>query len=73
MGKYQGKENNGRLVISKTNEKLADENNELSKELDYITKEELIEAIHLLADEVSQLKGEDVSIQFTYENKKNKI
>jgi hypothetical protein len=73
MGKYQGKESNGRLVISKSIEKLADENNKLSKDLDYITKEELIEAIHLLATEISKLKGEPFDIKFTYENKKNKL
>jgi hypothetical protein len=73
MGKYKGEEKNNRLVVSKSIEKLADENNKLSKDLDYITKEELIEAVHVLAAEISKLKGEPFDIKFTYENKKNKL
>lgn len=73
MAKYNAKQQNGRLVISKSNEKLADENTELNKDLDLITKEELIQAIHQLANEISQLKGEEVSVSFTYENSKNKL
>ena len=67
MGKYKGEESNGRLVISKSTEKLADENNELSKDLDYITKEEMIDAIKKIADEVG------VEVSFTYVNKKHKL
>jgi uncharacterized small protein (DUF1192 family) len=73
LAKYSAKEESGVLVISKSMEKLADENVKISDELDYITKEELIEAIHLLAAEISQLKGESFDIKFTYENKKNKL
>jgi len=73
MPKFQGNDNNGTLVISKSYEKLTEENSELANELDYITKEELIDAIKLLANEVSQLKGEPINIQFTYENNKNKL
>lgn len=67
MGKYKGEEKNNRLVVSKSIEKLTDENNELSKDLDYITKEEMIEAIKKIAKKV----GVDVS--FTYDNKKHKL
>lgn len=73
MSKYNGELKDGKLIISKSNEKLADDNKKLSEQLDYITKEELISAIKLLAQEISQLKGEPVDIQFTYDNKKNKI
>ena len=73
MGKYQSEEKDGRLIILKSKEKLADENAEKCDELDLITKEELIEAIHKLANEVSQLKGEEINIQFTYENSKHKL
>jgi len=73
MAKFQGKKENGKLVISKGYEKLTEENSELANELDYITKEELIDAIKLLADEISQLKGESIEIQFTYDNNKNKL
>lgn len=67
MGKYKGEEKNNRLVVSKSIEKLTDENNELSKDLDYITKEEMIEAIKKLAVEIG------VEVSFTYDNKKNKL
>ena len=48
-------ENENTIVISKGYEKLTDENAELARDLDYITKEELIEAIHVLAAEISKL------------------
>ena len=67
MGKYKGEEKNNKLVIKKSLEKLADENNELSKELDYITKEEIITAIKKIADKVG------VEVNFTYDNRKNKL
>ena len=67
MRKYKGEEKNNKLVIKKSLEKLADENNELSKELDYITKEEIITAIKKIADKVG------VEVNFTYDNQKNKL
>ena len=67
MRKYKGEEKNNKLVIKKSLEKLADENNELSKELDYITKEEIITAIKKIADKVG------VEVNFTYDNRKNKL
>jgi len=66
-------ENENTIIISKGYEKLTDENAELANDLDYITKEELIEAVHVLAAEISKLKGEPFDIKFTYENKKNKL
>jgi hypothetical protein len=67
MRKYKGKEKNNKLVIKKSLEKLADENNKLSKELDYITKEEIMAAIKKIADKVG------VEVNFTYDNRKNKL
>ena len=67
MGKYKGEEKGSKLVIKKSLEKLADDNNELSKELDYITKEEIIDAIKKIANEVG------VEVSFTYDNKKYKL
>ena len=67
MRKYKGEEKNNKLVIKKSLEKLADENNKLSKELDYITKEEIITAIKKIADKVG------VEVNFTYDNRKNKL
>ena len=67
MRKYKGEEKNNKLVIKKSLEKLADENNELSKELDYITKEEIMAAIKKIADKVG------VDVNFTYDNQKNKL
>ena len=67
MRKYKGEEKNNKLVIKKSLEKLADENNELSKELDYITKEEIITAIKKIADKVG------VEVNFTYDNQKYKL
>lgn len=67
MGKYKGEEKNNRLVVSKSIEKLTDENNELSKDLDYITKEEMIDAIKKIANKVG------VEVSFTYDNKKHKL
>ena len=67
MSKFKGEETNEKLIVSKSLEKLADENNELSKELDYITKEEIITAIKKIADKVG------VEVNFTYDNRKNKL
>jgi|GEM_PF-3765446 len=67
MGKYKGEEKGSKLVIKKSLEKLANDNNELSKELDYITKEEIIDAIKKIANEVG------VEVSFTYDNKKHKL
>lgn len=67
MGKYKGEEKNNRLVVSKSIEKLTDENNKLSKDLDYITKEEMIDAIKKIANKVG------VEVNFTYDNKKHKL
>ena len=68
MAELQGQEkSDGTLVIQKSNEKLTEENSELAQNLDYITKEEMIEAIKLLANEIG------VSVSFTYDNKKNQI
>jgi hypothetical protein len=68
MGKYKSEEKaDGTLLLKKSLEKLADENNELSKELDYITKEEIITAIKKIADKVG------VEVNFTYDNRKNKL
>lgn len=68
MGKYKSEEKtDGTLVLKKSLEKLADENNQLNKDLDYITKEEMIDAIKKIAKKV----GIDVS--FTYDNKKHKL
>jgi len=67
MSKYKGEEKNNRFVVFKSIEKLVDENNKLSKELDYITKEEIIDAIKKIANEVG------VEVSFTYDNKKHKL
>ena len=67
MSKFKGEETNEKLIVSKSLEKLADENNELSKELDYITKEEIITAIKKIAVKVG------VEVNFTYDNQKNKL
>jgi len=67
LSKFKGEETNEKLIVSKSLEKLADENNELSKELDYITKEEIITAIKKIADKVG------VEVNFTYDNQKNKL
>jgi hypothetical protein len=67
MGKYKGEEKNNRLVVSKSIEKLVDENNKLSKDLDYITKEEMITAIKKIAAEIG------IKVSFTYDQKKHKL
>ena len=68
MGKYKSKEKaDGTLSLKKSLEKLADENNKLSKELDYITKEETMAAIKKIAVKVG------VEVNFTYDNQKNKL
>lgn len=56
-----------KLTIKKDISEIADENVQLSKELDYITKEELIIAIKKIADEVG------IEVSFTYDNKKNRL
>ena len=56
-----------KIKIKKDNKRLSEENSELCKELDYITKEELIDAIKKIADEVG------IEVAFTYENMKNDI
>lgn len=67
LSNYKGEDINGVLRIKKSYEKLSDENVELVKKLDYITKEELIETIKKIADKVG------VEVSFTYDNKKNKF
>ena len=67
MSKFKGEETNEKLIVSKSLEKLADENNKLSKELDYITKEEIMAAIKKIADKVG------IEVNFTYDNQKNKL
>ena len=67
MSNYKSEELNGVLKIKKSYEKLSEENSKLAKELDYITKEELIESIKKIADAVG------VEVSFTYDNLKNKI
>ena len=67
MSKYKGEEKNNRLVVSKSIEKLVDENNKLSKDLDYITKEEMITAIKKIAAEIG------IKVSFTYDQKKHKL
>jgi hypothetical protein len=67
LSKFKGEETNEKLIVSKSLEKLADENNKLSKELDYITKEEIMAAIKKIADKVG------VEVNFTYDNRKNKL
>mgnify|MGYP000574251104 CR=1 FL=1 len=67
MSKYKGTEKDGKLVVGKNLEKLADENVQLSKDLDYITKEEMIDAIKKIAAEIG------VEVNFTYDNQKHKL
>ena len=68
MGKYKGEEKaNGTLSLKKSLQKLANENKKLSDDLDYITKEEIITAIKKIADKVG------VEVNFTYDNRKNKL
>ena len=56
-----------KIKIKKDNKRLSEENSKLCKELDYITKEELIHAIKKIANEIG------VEVEFTYENMKNNI
>lgn len=67
MNNYIGEDNNGVLRVRKSYEKLSVENMKLANKLDYITKEELIEAIKKIANAIG------VEVSFTYDNKKNKF
>lgn len=79
MPKYQHKEENGVIKLQKSNEKLTEENSKLAKKLDYITKEEMIDIIKVLTNEINQLKGVVegdegyLEFKFTYDNLKNKF
>ncbi len=57
----------GSIRLVKSYAALADENAELAKTLDYITKEELISAIKQIAAVVG------VEVSFTYDQLKNTI
>lgn len=68
MAKYQGQiQADGSIKILKSYAKLAEENAELAQKLDYITKEEVVEAIKKIAEKVG------VEVSFTYDNMKNDI
>lgn len=67
MSNYSGKKENGVLTIKKSYEKLSEENEKLAKEYDQITKQELIDAVKLLANELG------IDIKFTYNQVKNDI
>ena len=56
-----------KIKIKKDNKRLSEENSKLCKDLDYITKEELIEAIKKIADKIG------VEVEFTYDSIKNDI
>jgi len=65
---YKGEEKtDGVLKVQKSYEKISEENAELLKKMDYITKEEMITAIKKIADATG------VEVSFTYDNLKNKI
>lgn len=57
----------GSVSLMKSYEGLADENKELAKKLDYITKEEIIKAIKKIAS------AAEVEVKFTYDKLKNKV
>ena len=67
MSNYRGVESKGILKIKKSYGKLSEENAELAKQLDYITKQEIIDAIKKIAEEVG------IEVSFTFDNKKNEI
>lgn len=67
MGKVKIDVVNGKLKVQKSYEELSSENAELAKKLDYITKEELIEAVKKIA----KIVGIDVS--FTFDNLKKDL
>ncbi len=68
MVNYKGEEKtDGVLKVQKSYEKISEENAELLKKMDYITKEEMITAIKKIADATG------VEVSFTYDNLKNKI
>lgn len=58
---------NDTLVVRKELKDLSEENSKLANDLDYITKEEIIDAIKKIANKVG------VNVSFTYDNKKHKI
>jgi len=62
-----GKEENGVLKIAKGYPLLVDENIELAKRLDYITKEEIIAAIKKIAEHL------DIEVSFTYDQMKKEF
>lgn len=68
MSDYQGSEQaDGSLKIKKSNGKLSDENAKLLRDLDYITKVEMMNAIKKIADEVG------VEVNFTFDKIKNEF
>lgn len=68
MAEYQVKKQaDGSLKLEKSYVKLSEENAELAQKLDYITKQEIIDAIKKIADATG------VEVNFTYENLKNEI
>jgi len=68
LSDYQGKEQtDGSLKIKKSNGKLLDENAKLLRDLDYITKVEMMNAIKKIADEVG------VEVNFTFDKIKNEF
>ncbi|TDX46590.1 hypothetical protein [Orenia marismortui] len=67
MSDLVGKEENGVLKLQKSLSQITEENSDLAKELDYITKEEIILAIKKISEELG------LEISFTYDNLKNDI
>lgn len=68
MSKLQAmQQEDGSIKLIKSNQKVTEENAKLAQKLDYITKEEMIEAIKKIADKVG------VEVSFTYDNLKNDI
>lgn len=65
--KFTSIEKNGIIKIQKSYEKISEENAELANELDYITKQEMIDAIKKIANHVG------VEVCFTFDNLKNDI
>lgn len=58
---------NGKILVQKSYATIAEENAALAKRLDYITKEELIKAIKLIASEL------ELEVGFTYDNLKKTL
>lgn len=79
MSNYLSEEKDGVLKIKKSYQKLSEENSELVNKLDYITKEELIQAIQILVNRINKLEGnmegddDYLEIKFTYDHKKHCI